>query len=240
MPRVKRSVHARKKRAKVLEAAKGYVGRKALDLPRREGAGRALARLRVSRPEGEEAQLPPALDHPDQRCGARRGPLVQPVRRGLPQGGHRARSQGARRARRERPGGVRQDRRAGEGRARALSADAARAGLPPPGGAVRAHGLAALRRACAGGWRVSRAVREILDDARWDRPLQLLGGLHYLALSEGVDPGAIPHPSRGASRLAPALRRTPGRADERGPAQLDAPARASSRSRAGPASRPST
>jgi large subunit ribosomal protein L20 len=28
MPRVKRSVHARKKRAKVLEAAKGYVGRK--------------------------------------------------------------------------------------------------------------------------------------------------------------------------------------------------------------------
>ncbi|MDQ3777396.1 MAG: 50S ribosomal protein L20 [Actinomycetota bacterium] len=28
MPRVKRSVHARKKRRKVLEAAKGYVGRK--------------------------------------------------------------------------------------------------------------------------------------------------------------------------------------------------------------------
>jgi large subunit ribosomal protein L20 len=28
VPRVKRSVHARKKRAKVLEAAKGYVGRK--------------------------------------------------------------------------------------------------------------------------------------------------------------------------------------------------------------------
>jgi large subunit ribosomal protein L20 len=28
MPRVKRSVHARKKRAKVLEQAKGYVGRK--------------------------------------------------------------------------------------------------------------------------------------------------------------------------------------------------------------------
>ncbi|HXV03307.1 MAG TPA: 50S ribosomal protein L20 [Gaiellaceae bacterium] len=28
MPRVKRSVHARKKRAKVLEAAKGYVGRR--------------------------------------------------------------------------------------------------------------------------------------------------------------------------------------------------------------------
>jgi hypothetical protein len=38
------------------------------------------------------------------------------------------------------------------------------------------------------------AVREILADARWDRPLQLLGGLHYLALSEGVDPWSDPAP----------------------------------------------
>jgi hypothetical protein len=38
------------------------------------------------------------------------------------------------------------------------------------------------------------AVREILVDARWDRPLQLLGGLHYLALSEGVDPWTDPAP----------------------------------------------
>jgi hypothetical protein len=38
------------------------------------------------------------------------------------------------------------------------------------------------------------AVREILADARWDRPLQLLGGLHYLALSEGVDPWSNPAP----------------------------------------------
>jgi hypothetical protein len=37
-------------------------------------------------------------------------------------------------------------------------------------------------------------VREILDDARWDRPLQLLGGLHYLALSEGLDPWSDPVP----------------------------------------------
>jgi hypothetical protein len=29
---------------------------------------------------------------------------------------------------------------------------------------------------------------------RWDRPLQLLGGLHYLALSEGVDPWSDPVP----------------------------------------------
>ncbi len=35
-------------------------------------------------------------------------------------------------------------------------------------------------------------MRAVLDDARWDRPLQLLGGLHYLALSEGVDPWRDP------------------------------------------------
>lgn len=35
---------------------------------------------------------------------------------------------------------------------------------------------------------------EVLDDARWDRPLQLLGGLHYLALSEGLDPWQDPAP----------------------------------------------
>jgi hypothetical protein len=38
------------------------------------------------------------------------------------------------------------------------------------------------------------AVREIVDDDRWDRPLQLLGGLHYLALSEGIDPWSDPVP----------------------------------------------
>jgi hypothetical protein len=37
-------------------------------------------------------------------------------------------------------------------------------------------------------------VGEIVDDARWDRPLQLLGGLHYLALSEGRDPWSDPVP----------------------------------------------
>ena len=37
-------------------------------------------------------------------------------------------------------------------------------------------------------------VGEILDDDRWDRPLQLLGGLHYLALSEGLDPWSDPVP----------------------------------------------
>jgi hypothetical protein len=37
-------------------------------------------------------------------------------------------------------------------------------------------------------------VREIVDDHRWDRPLRLLGGLHYLALSEGIDPWSEPLP----------------------------------------------
>jgi hypothetical protein len=38
------------------------------------------------------------------------------------------------------------------------------------------------------------AVDAIVDDERWDRPLQLLGGLHYLALSEGIDPWNDPVP----------------------------------------------
>ena len=58
MPRVKRSVHARKKRRKVLEQAKGYWGLKQLELPVREGAGRALARLRLPRPQEQEADVP--------------------------------------------------------------------------------------------------------------------------------------------------------------------------------------
>ena len=56
MPRVKRSVHARKKRRKVLEQAKGYWGLKSTQLPLREGAGRALARLRLPRPQEQEAR----------------------------------------------------------------------------------------------------------------------------------------------------------------------------------------
>jgi hypothetical protein len=43
-------------------------------------------------------------------------------------------------------------------------------------------------------------VREIVEDERWDRPLQLLGGLHYLALSEGIDPWSDPVPVLEAHR----------------------------------------
>jgi hypothetical protein len=38
------------------------------------------------------------------------------------------------------------------------------------------------------------AVGEVVGGVRWDRPLQLLGGLHYLALSEGLDPWSDPVP----------------------------------------------
>jgi hypothetical protein len=38
------------------------------------------------------------------------------------------------------------------------------------------------------------AAREVLEDERWDRPLQLLGALHYLALSRGIDPWTDPAP----------------------------------------------
>jgi hypothetical protein len=34
----------------------------------------------------------------------------------------------------------------------------------------------------------------VVEGVRWDRPLQLLGGLHYLALTEGVDPWRDPVP----------------------------------------------
>ena len=31
-------------------------------------------------------------------------------------------------------------------------------------------------------------MAEIVPEMRWDTPLRLLGGLHYLALAEGIDP----------------------------------------------------
>src|SRR5439155_13380600 len=63
-------------------AGEGLLGAQEQELPVREGAGRALARLRLSRPQGQEADVPPALDHPHQRrCPAARS-LVQPVHRG--------------------------------------------------------------------------------------------------------------------------------------------------------------
>ena len=118
MPRVKRSVHARKKRRKVLEQAKGYWGLKSIELHLREGAGRALAHLRLPRPQEPQARVPAALDHPHQRRRARARALVQPVHLRSEGGRRRARPEGARRPRGPRPGEVRQARRAGQGGAR--------------------------------------------------------------------------------------------------------------------------
>lgn len=38
----------------------------------------------------------------------------------------------------------------------------------------------------------AQIVGEIVPDERWDIPIRLLGALHYIALSEGVDPWAQP------------------------------------------------
>ena len=56
MPRVKRSVHARKKRRTVLNRAKGYYGAKSR-LPRREGAGAAFASVHVPRPPQQKREI---------------------------------------------------------------------------------------------------------------------------------------------------------------------------------------
>ncbi len=73
MARVKRSVHARKKRRKVLEEAKGYNGRKkssyklAKEQVMRSGQY-AYRDRRVSKRD-----VPSPLDHPDQRRRPHRG-----------------------------------------------------------------------------------------------------------------------------------------------------------------------
>src|SRR5947208_10162380 len=68
-------------------AGEGLLGAQEPLLPLRQGAGRALARLRLPRPQGEEADVPAALDHPDQRRRAAARPLVQPVHRRAEGGG---------------------------------------------------------------------------------------------------------------------------------------------------------
>src|SRR6266496_4814807 len=60
-------------------AGEGLLGPQEHALSLCEGAGRALARLRLPGPEGTEARVPQALDHPDQRGCPRERPLVQPV-----------------------------------------------------------------------------------------------------------------------------------------------------------------
>ena len=100
VPRVKRSVHARKKRRKVLDQASGYWGLKHSSYKLREGAGREVAHVRLPRPQDEEADAAAALDRADQRRRAPARPLLQPVHLGPQEGGDRARPQDPRRPRR--------------------------------------------------------------------------------------------------------------------------------------------
>src|SRR5471030_63754 len=118
------------------------------------------------------------MDHAHQRRRPPQRALVQPVHRG-PQGGeHRARPEGARRPGDQRPGEVQRDRRAGEGCAGAI---ARRDEIFLRQAAFcdgRSPLYASLCRRLAGDGRVDR----IAPDLRWDLPLRLLGGLHYLVL----------------------------------------------------------
>src|SRR4029453_1804375 len=59
-------------------AGEGLLRAQEVELPLREGAGRALARLRVPRPQGEEADFSVSLDRPHQCRRARERSLVQP------------------------------------------------------------------------------------------------------------------------------------------------------------------
>ena len=213
MPRVKRSVHARKKRRKVLEPGEGLLGAQELELQLRQGAGRALARLRLPRPEGEEADVPPALDHAHQRGGARERALVQPVHRRL----HKA--------------GIELDRKVladlavSDPAAFAAIAEQAKAaleparqpersgrGLPPPGGACE-RALAALRRSLPAARGRRRASPGSSASSSWDMPLRLLGGLHSLVLRRRASwddlDAALEHPR------VPARRSSPSRASRR-------------------------
>ena len=118
MPRVKRSVHARKKRRKVLEQAKGYWGLK-------------NSNYRYAKEQVEHSLVYAYRDRKNKKRTFRRlwiirinaaarqnGLSYNQFIAGLQQGGDRARPQGARRPRGERSRRVRRDRRAGEGRAR--------------------------------------------------------------------------------------------------------------------------
>ena len=79
MPRVKRSVHARKKRRKVLEQAKGYWGLKSTNYTyAKEQVEHSLAYAYRDR-KNRKRDVPAALDHAHQRGRARARALLQPV-----------------------------------------------------------------------------------------------------------------------------------------------------------------
>src|SRR5581483_4929540 len=159
--------------------SEGLLGSQEHELPLREGAGRPLARLRVPRPQEQEACVPAPLDHPDQRRRTRARALVQPVHLGLEGRERRARPQGARRPRRVGSRCIRQARRAGEVRTGLSSARQEEVFLRQAAFCeTRSPLYARLCRRFAH----DPAVAAIAPDLNWDFPLRLLGGLHYLVL----------------------------------------------------------
>ena len=116
MARVKRSVHAKKKRREILEAAKGYTGSRRM-------------RYRVAKEQVQHSGVYAYRDRRDRKAQFRRlwitriNAAVRPhgmsysrFINGLKAAGRRGRPQDPRRPGRARPGGVRAARRAGEGR----------------------------------------------------------------------------------------------------------------------------
>ena len=179
MPRVKRSVHARKKRRKVLERSEGLLGAQEVELQVREGAGRALARLRLPRPQGSQARVPQALDHAHQRRSARERPLVQPVHGRSEGRERRARPEGAGRSRGQRSGEVRRDRRAGQVGARRNRPAEPRSSAGRPSTATAAR---RSTRSCVVDSRRTRGSTTSLPTSAGTCRCACSRGLHYLVL----------------------------------------------------------
>ena len=195
MPRVKRSVHARKKRRKVLDQAKGYWGLK-------------TPTTRYAKEQVEHSLVYAYRDRKNKKRDFRRLWIIrinaaaranglsynQFIAR-LPQGGHRARPQGARRSRRQRSGRVRRDRRAGEGRARGQDSLRRLSDLARSSAGRRRTSRQPARRSTPGSPSAARrrsapSTRLLATTSCWDMPLRLLGAC-TTSCSPGAEPNAL-------------------------------------------------
>ena len=111
MPRVKRSVHARKKRRKVLGEAKGYWGRSTSPTARRRSSCSSPTSTPTATGATASGRSAGSGSSGSTPRRAQQGLSYNQFVAGLPQGRDRARPQGARRPRRPGPGRVREDRR---------------------------------------------------------------------------------------------------------------------------------
>ena len=184
MPSVKRSVHARKKRRKVLGQAKGYWGLK-------------KSSYRYAKEQVEHSLAYAYRDRKNKKRTFRRlwiirinaaarqnGLSYNQFMAGLREGGDPARPQGARGARRERSAGVRRDRRAGEVRARSTSQGLTQQREVFEEQARQCAGRSPLYEDLCRRFARDAAVATIVGgEPEWDAPLRLLGGLHFLVLA---------------------------------------------------------